>query len=444
MTARDARDFCRTTVRCWLAGITRHDRRWREAVMAIALMILAAQWIRLFVNPAGDLQNHRVFAQRLVSGSDLYAGGLDVPYTPFWATAHVPATWLPARSMPAVLFPIGVAAVGILIGIMDRLCRSVWPVDERTAFWVAVGSIVLVSRFLLRDLLDAGENAEIVALTWGGIYLWSSDHWRTAGVFLGLAIALKLTAVAFVAYFAWKRQWHVAAWSLGAAILFTLTPAFWMGWNALGTHLQVWAGTLVTTIRRSDPRIGVLGLESVQNISLRPALARFLTHIPPGLDGQGRFVHPLNVDVLTLSPPVADVLVGLVFAAATGTAMYLTRKALASPRDPRAIWECAGVSVAALLFSPITWRSHAVAILPAAYLILRTAAAGGVVLPSARIAVAMLIVSSLILSRGLAGSTVSGLVHAYYLFTWTFLVLAISMWRSAEHGPYDRCAHAAD
>src|SRR5262249_5708565 len=150
-------------------------------------------------------------------------------------------------------------------------------------------------------------------------------------------------------------------------------------------------------MRQPDPRIGVLGLETVQNIALRPALARFLMHIPEGVDGRGRFPHPLNVDVLTLPPPVATAIARITLAAVVLVAMWMTRKPLTGSRDPRAIWECAGVSVIALLLSPITWRAHAVAILPALYLTLRAAAAGRSVLLSTRVALVMLIVSSLVL-----------------------------------------------
>jgi alpha-1,2-mannosyltransferase len=264
------------------------------------------------------------------------------------------------------------------------------------------------------------------------VYLWSRDRRGAAGVCLGLAAALKLTALIFVAYFAWKRQWRMAAWSLAAAVLFSLTPAIWMGWHPYVDHMHIWSSTLADAVRQPDPRVGVLGLESVQNISLRPALARFLMHVPAGADGQGRFVHPLNVDVLTLAPAVAGAIVRLVFVALVGAAMWATRKPLAGPGDARAVWECAGVAVLGLLLSPITWRSHAVAVLPACYLVLRRAAAGERISASARAGIALLIVTSLILSRGVAGQTVNGLVHAHYLFTWTFLVLMCSMWRAAS------------
>jgi hypothetical protein len=416
----------------------------RCAVLVLAAAILAAEWIRVSVNPAGDLQNHREFARRLLNRTDLYAGGLDLPYTPFWAIAHIPAALLPARVMPGALFPVGVAALAALLVVLDRLCVDAWAANTRTAFWVAVGSVVLTSRFLLRDLLDAGQNVAIVAVTWAGILLWSRNRWRLAGASLGLAIALKLTPIAFVAYFGWKRQWRVVIWSLAVAMILTLTPAYWMGWLSLGDHLDLWTRTLAAASLHNDPRIGVMGLESAQNLSLRPALARFLMHIPAGADGQGRFEHPLNVDLLTLPPGVAAAVVRMLVTAAVAAGAFLTRRPLTSPRDPRAVWECAGVSVMVLLLSPITWRAHAVAVLPAVYLILRNAAVSGVVLRSGRIALSMLMVSSLILSRGVAGPIVSGLVHAYYLFTWTFLVLAFSMWSAADVTSLAACARVSD
>jgi alpha-1,2-mannosyltransferase len=349
--------------------VDRHERECRRAVAAIAVIAVVVAWIRVALSPPGDLHNHREFAVRFLAGTNLYAGGLNIPYTPFWALAHGPAAVLPALAMPALLFPIGIVALAVLLAVLDRIFSGVLPIDRRAIFWVAAGSVALASRFVVRDLLDTGPNLVVVALTWSAVLLWARGRLAGSALCLGLAVAMKLTPVIFIAYFAWKREWRVAAWALAAAVAFSLLPAAWMGWGSFTAHMTTWAATLAGAARQMDPRIGVLGLESPQNLSLRPALARFLMHMPAGDDGLGRFVHPLNVDLGRLSPTAARAIVLVVLAIVIGAAMWVTRKPARSPGGTRVaqrtLFECAGVGVLGLLLSPITWRAHAVAILPA-------------------------------------------------------------------------------
>lgn len=239
---------------------------------------------------------------------------------------------------------------------------------------------------------------------------------------LGAAIALKLTAVLFLFYFALRRQFRFAVAAAVAAVAFTLSPALWQGPALYRRHLTAWADAVWSGVASSDPRVGMLGLEPVGNLSLRPALARYFMRIPEGPDGQGRFVHPWNVDVLTLPPETAAPLIaGVMLALVTGVAWSLARGG-DRLRDVVA-WDCAAVAILALLLSPITWRQHCVAILPACYLIARAWLAGAPMPPIAAIAIGTLVVVSLLLARGVVGDTLSSLVHAYYLHTLALVLL---------------------
>jgi hypothetical protein len=166
----------------------------------------------------------------------------------------------------------------------------------------------------------------------------------------------------------------------------------------------------------------VLGLEPIGNLALRPALARYLMHIPEGAEGQGRFVHPWNVDIFTLSPSVASLIIaGIMLALVISVAWSLRwgRSQLSSV----IVWDGAAVAILSLLLSPITWRQHCVTIVPACYLIGRTWLRGQRVPAIASSGLIAVAVVSLFLARGVMGETVSSLVHAYYLHTFALLLL---------------------
>ncbi len=398
------------------------ERHWRWIALGTATAIAAAQWIRIAVNPVGDFRLHWLWGARFVHGEFLYAGGADIPYLPFWAMAYAPLSFLPVRVAEALVYPIAIVALVAVLVILHSLTRGDLPLARRRVFWLAVLAIGLSSRYVLRDLSEAGPNTLPMALTWTALWAWANGRPGLGGVLLGAAIALKLTAVLFLIYFALRREFRFAAATVIAAAAFTLAPALWQGPALYGRHVAAWASAVWAGATSPDPRVGILGLETIGNVSLRPSLARYLMHLPEGLNGQGRFVHPWNVDVLTLSPEVAAPLIVFITLALVAGVAWSLRRGRARLHAVVA-WDAAAIAILALLLSPITWRQHLVAILPACYLIARAGLAGERVPPIASAAVATLVVVSLLFSRGVMGDTASSLVHAYYLHTITLLLL---------------------
>jgi alpha-1,2-mannosyltransferase len=398
------------------------ERRWRWIAIGTAVVVAAAQWIRIAVNPVGDFRNHWVWGGRFVDGEFLYAGGANIPYLPFWAVPYAPLSFLPVAVAQALVYPLALLAAAIVVAILQTMVTDDLPLDQRRIFWLVVVAFGLSSRYLLRDLSEAGPNTLLMAITWGAIWAWWSGRAGLGGLLLGGAIALKLTAAIFLVYFALRREFRFVLAATVAAAAFTLAPVLWQGPELYGRHVAAWSTAMWSAATSSDPRVGVLGLETVGNLSLRPALARYLMHIPEGVNDQGRFVHPWNVDLLTLTPEVASPLVAVAILALVAGVAWSLRRGADRLRMVVA-WDCAAIAILALLLSPITWRQHCVAILPACYLIARAWLAEASVPVIATVATGTLVGVSLLLGRGVMGDTISSLAHAYYLHTVALLLL---------------------
>jgi hypothetical protein len=404
--------------------VTSEARRWRVIAVAVGLAIVLAQWVRIAFDPSSDFANHWTFGLRFVRGAALYEGGLDVPYPPFWAMAHAPLTLLPPAAAQLLIYPLGPAALVGVLWVLNRLTRDDLPVDDSRVFWIAAGTLVLASRFIVRDLADSGPNLLLVAVTWGGIYLWTCDRpWR-GGALVGVAIALKATAAVFVAYFVLRRAWRLAAAAAVTALILSVAPALWQGPELYGMHIRTWMGTVRTAWSSEAHEPGVVPLnERVDNIALGSALTRHLmrTHAGEQLRAMSsRWPDPAaaDLDPAVVAKVVAIVTIGLVVA----VSLAIGGRPV-SPRDPRVVWDCAAMGTLALLLSPITWRQHAVAIVPACYLLLRLGVSRGALPPLAWAALGMLTLSALVLSRGLMGTHVAFLVNVYSLHTWTLVLL---------------------
>ena len=369
----------------------------------------------------GDFKLHWESGRRFLAGEFFYTGCHNVPYPPFWAMAHAPAALLSMPIAKVILFPLGIAALAFLLGTLRRLAATAFSLDQTRAFWVTVLAMLLAGRFVIRDMAELGVNTALVAFSWLAIYLWTQRRDLLAGTFLGMAIALKCTPAIFIAYFLWKRQWRMVATTCAATALFTLAPIVWQGPDSYWNHMSTWSMNAWKGFGSVDPSIGVLGPEPLQNMALRPALARYLIHLPA--EHPGRALHPLYVDLLNLPPAAAGWAIRTILLALLAIFMCWSRGHVVRRDDPRLLWEFAAVSILMLLLSPITWGQHCVALLPACYFISALVVVRGGLPRWMMVLMLVYVIFVPLLSRDLVGHEFSLLLYSYHVETFSIVGL---------------------
>jgi hypothetical protein len=414
------------------------SRLVRRGAIAIAVLVLLVEFGIHLTRPHGDFLLHWEFGRRLRAGEDLYQGGMHAPYPPAWAVPHVPFSLVPVNVAKASFLLVGAAALAGLLWLLHDSTRTGLPLRPGRHFWVVAATLLVAGRFILRDFDDGGQNLVLLALCWLGVWLLSRERPWSGGVFIGLAVALKCTSGVFVGYYLLKRQWKMACSALVWTALFSLTPVFWMGPAKLGGHLEAWVGRVRAGLDQPDPSVGVLGPETLQNMSLRPSLARYLLRLSSGHPGRhysddlaegspDRRPHPWSVDFLDLSRPVArGVITGVLLAGLLATA-WLCRGRLAAGGNPTLIWEAAIMSVLMLLYSPITWGQHCVAALPALYLLIRRIESEGVALRPAAAFLAGFAFLTVGLNRAFIGKDLSLLLGSYHVLTFALVGLVATL-----------------
>lgn len=405
------------------------ESNWRRVTLGVLGLIACIQMGRVLVEPRGDFHLHWRFGSRLVTGEYLYdKNGLDLPYLPFWAVAHAPLSFLPMHAAQILILPIFAIAAFGLFCVLRKVSAESWPLGERFAIWTAILAIVLASRFWVREILECGVNLALVALAWGAFWCWRKRRDWLGGSLLGLAIALKLTPALFLAWLAWKRQWKIAfATSLVAGGLF-LSPLFFMSGEQFVSVHQVWWHHASRGLVAENPVQGVLGEESIQNVSLRPALGRFLVHLPEGHNA--RFDHPFAAQFLDLSPKTAGWVVRLLTAALVFAVAWQFRHSVGSREEASLVWEAGAVSVLILLLSPLTWGQHCVGVIPALYLLIRQGFHQKHLGRITWIWLSVYSVVILVLNRSLIGKQGTYLLDSYYMTTWCLVGLLFLVLRS--------------
>jgi alpha-1,2-mannosyltransferase len=417
----------------------------KRAVLGLGFALVAGVFILIIRKPRGDFDLHYGLGMRLVAGQDIYGPGFDRVYPPFWAFVHAPFTFFNYHADEIALFPLGVAGMVALVLLLNRLAERPWPMSPDMAFWSGTLAVLLAAPFLQRDLFELGVNTLLVLLTWFGIYLWTRGRDVLGGIPIGIAAALKCTPLAFVAYFFWKRQWKIAISGTVATIFFTCLPATVMGIQKYAHAEAYWFKDVWQGVSDPNPSRTVLGPDRVGNLSLRTALARYLVSLPYGNPGRPETPvdslipdeppEPLYYDVFTLQAPTAGKIVKLILLLIAGTTAWLFRHRVSDHGDPRILWECAAISVAILLYSPLTWGQHCPGVLPAFYFMFRAFFAGKKpprFVPAVLWAFFIIIV---VLERGILGRRWAGLLDAYHLRNFCLLGLFWATVRCRGIGP---------
>src|SRR6266550_4016597 len=226
--------------------IAKKEQLWRGIVVALGIGLLLGWAARDIIRAHdGDFKVHWETGRRFLAGEFLYAGGHDFPYPPFLGMTFAPAALLPLPIAKAVFYPVGVAALLVLLWTLGRLVRSAFHLDETQAFWVASLAVFLSIQFILRDQAELGLNTAVVALIWLGIYLWRQHRDLLGGISLGVAIAIKCTPAIFLGYFIWKRNWRMVIYAAAAALFFTVLPVVWQGPSSWSNHMRTWVSNAV-------------------------------------------------------------------------------------------------------------------------------------------------------------------------------------------------------
>jgi len=246
------------------------------------------------------------------------------------------------------------------------------PPDAGASYWhwLWLLAFVLLARFLLRDTHGGGGNVINLALCLMAFDAAERERPARAGLWLGLSLATKPTQLWLLPVFVLLGRGRAAAWTLVtgvAAVLLTLllqrgNAGPWFRWIEgswkMGTQGDAFA----------VPALDFPPFEWM-NQSLRCAVARWSGTVP------GEFAAKVEWGVVPgLDLPataVAWLTRGLSLAA-----LALVLGAAWRARHPAAAraWVFASAMVLSVLLSPLSWKAHHVALLPALFLLLQGAA----------------------------------------------------------------------
>jgi alpha-1,2-mannosyltransferase len=212
---------------------TRQSDRLQRVALPLTAALFLAQAAVLAVWPAAhlgliDLHVYRAGGEAVLAQRPLYDGGvfLDLPfvYPPFAALVFVPLTLLPLQVLKLVWAAAGVALVAFVV---RRSAATLGWAPGRAVTTLLVA--VLLALDPIRTTFYLGQiNVVLLALVLADLTGRPESRWR--GVGIGLAAALKLTPLLFVAYLLLTDRRRAAAtggatFAAAVGLGFLLDPA---------------------------------------------------------------------------------------------------------------------------------------------------------------------------------------------------------------------------
>jgi len=424
----------------------------RRLWMALWVVLAALLVVRTGVRERGVILDHVEFGNRLLSGTNPYADfaadpdeqphPLHPPYPPSFGLLTAPFALLArldaapgADGAPDLrtsnLARIGWALMQVLaIAVVARLLlrtesRHGLPQGNRAQV-LLLATLLLASRFVLRDTHGGGGNLVNLALAMLAFHDARNGRELRGGLWLGISLATKPALLWLLPFFVATGNWRTSVHAVWTALAAAgLSVAMLRG--DVGPWLRWAEGTWIHSTRQDVFAPAALGFPEFtwMNQSMRCMFARWLGETPDVFAGQ---VEVGWVPGLGLDPAVPSTL-----NTACTVAMLCALLAVARLRrnDPVALhWTFGALLACSLLFSPLTWKAHHVALLPLFWLLVVEGAAAR---SRAALVALLLYLPTAVVGEEFTGKSLKNTLQSWYLLTlWdiAMVCLAISVaWR---------------
>lgn len=332
---------------------------WLWALLGVALIV------RTGGRDRGVILDHLEFGRRLLAGLDVYAPYLEAkplhpPYPPSFGLLTAPFSLLPERVARYAWGALQVLALGVSLAALRTALLQTWPALRARVEVVLLLSVLLGARYILRDTHGGGGNLINLGLVLGAFRAAGCGRAVLAGVLFGVSLATKPTGVLLWPLLLAFGYARAGAWTLVVAAGCALASHALLGFDS-GCWSRWFAGTLAYATQPdvfAPPAYGFPPF-TWMNQCLRCAVARALGDVPaahaalvPG------FVPGLGLGVGVIVA-VRSVLTLLLLA-------LLARRVFVYRADVAARLPLLALAFAvSLLLSPISWKAHHVALLPA-------------------------------------------------------------------------------
>lgn len=295
-----------------------------------------------------------IVPERLVGGGDIYDDLFPNPppvmlvFAPLTALSRSHAAMVWALAKPLMALVIFACFMGIVRNAGRKIPELLLWLALFAWFWPVLGDI------------QGGQTNLLMLLPLAGALLLAQNprpwaQWA-AGLLLALAVTVKVTPLAFLAYFLFRQRWRLAlATGVGLGLWLVIVPGLAFGFEQNNTWLIQWCCVMVIPYGQGHLRL-IEGSQSVPGF-----LLRILRHVPAyHVDGTPYYLH-----LLALSEAGVVWMVRLVLGIVAVGGVAWAWRSMPDFRTPRYLKEIACIGIFMTWASHWSWVPHFVILLPA-------------------------------------------------------------------------------
>ena len=314
--------------------------------MWFAIGLAAAAYYPRFIKLPAGMETYPQAASCLWHGQMLQACDQGFTYPPFFALAMLPFAPMPLWLRDLVWYAITLAATIGAFKLSESLARKALPspLDDTEWLWVRILTLLLSAKLILAVFENQAYDALVLVAVLLGLAALSNNRPLAAGAGLALAAALKATPLIFLPYLLWKRHFVSAAVFVLVYATASLLPDILFAPTSGAGYFSTWLAEVAGPALGVNPAGAPFAFwdgANILNHSLRGAIA-------------------LNIDEAHQRSLFEA---ALAFADGCFAVIVGTLVAVSSRRPQSIAIDGSLLLIAMLMLSPMTSRSHYVALL---------------------------------------------------------------------------------
>ncbi|MCZ6597541.1 MAG: glycosyltransferase family 87 protein, partial [Planctomycetota bacterium] len=261
-------------------------RRRRDRVLVL-LFALASVFLVLKASrkTGGVLLRNQEFGAQFLARADPYynprfEAPFHGPYPPSFALVAAPLALLPTPVARVAWSTLQVGALVLCFHLGRRRLRQDWPELAPHATVVFGAALLLVSRYVLRDMAGGGGNLLYGTLAFLGLELALAGRERVAGLPFGLGLVLKPNLAPLLLALLFLRRWRASLAAALVGVVLFWVPALYYGPAEYASEAARWARRVTAYAALDDLHASELvpeampPAENAMNQSLRESVHR--------------------------------------------------------------------------------------------------------------------------------------------------------------------------
>ncbi len=295
------------------------------------------------VKHSWDLECYLRASERILNDSPLYIQeSIPYVYPPFFAFVLIPVSYINTTITKILWF---LSSLFFLYYAVFLLIKNTLPENKKDdKYYLYFFPLAFTLRFIMDNFALGQVNILIMFILVLTLYFFLTGKDFYAGLFLGLAISIKLTSIVILFYFIYRRKFHITIYSVISIVFFLLIPSIAFGIKKNIQYLYEYSFIIKNF---SD--------STINNQSLFITVKRLLSPIPPW--------DNLYVNFAELNEFQINLITIFIFSIITIFLSYLFRSKPKNRRNSNIYYEYSLVIICMLFFSPLSRKAHFVLLL---------------------------------------------------------------------------------